>query len=73
MKNYLKLALVVAFVLAWYCNPVRTTLGDNSLVLQNVEALADEEALIVICVGRGSVDCTESDEKVEYVVSGYGL
>ncbi|MEG0198506.1 MAG: NVEALA domain-containing protein [Acinetobacter sp.] len=42
-----------------------------SLILQNVEALAENENLPnIACVGNGSVDCPFGNIKVEYVVQG---
>lgn len=76
MKNFFKLTfLVIVFVGAWYCNSAKNAPQINSLILQNIEALADddESPSKVWCSGRGSVDCPNRDDKVEYVFSGYGL
>ena len=76
MKNLLKLAfLFFCFAIAWQCYSVKKYTRMNSLILQNIEALADDNESVetVICIGRGSVDCAYSVNKVEYIVSDYGL
>ncbi len=48
--------------------------GMNNLLLENIEALADEEYdSTAKCYGRGSVDCPYTDIKVKYVMEGYSL
>lgn len=39
----------------------------NELVFENVEALADGESGVVQCWGSGSVVCTLTGTKVEYI------
>lgn len=78
MKNYLKLTfgLVVITLLvgSWHYNSVKADSQIPSLVLQNIEALAeDESSMNVDCIGIGSVDCPGTKLKVKYVISGYGL
>ena len=46
----------------------------NTLLLDNIEALADDEHdTPTNCVGSGSVDCPVTKVKVKYVFSGYSL
>lgn len=46
----------------------------NSLLLDNIEALADDEHdTPTNCVGSASVDCPVTKVKVKYVFSGYSL
>lgn len=76
MKNLFKLAiLVVGFVIVGQYNSEKKTPQVSSLIFQNIEALADgnESDPVIICVGKGSIDCPYLVEKVEYVASGYGL
>lgn len=75
MKNCLRLMLLVmGGIFIWYCGSVKTTSKINSLVLQNIEALAEDESFdSVDCFGVGSIDCPKDNSKVAYVVSGYGL
>lgn len=76
MKNLLKLTfLVVVFIVVWQYSSVKKPSQVSSLILQNIEALADdnESGGAVFCVGSGSVDCPFLESKVEYVITGYGL
>ncbi len=46
----------------------------SSLLLYNIEALAAGEFMRpVYCLGRGSIDCPASHDKVDYVAEGYSL
>lgn len=46
----------------------------SSLLLYNIEALAAGESMQpVMCLGRGSIDCPASHDKVDYVTGGYSL
>lgn len=76
MKNLLKLTfLVVVFIVVWQYSSVKKPSQMSSLILQNIEALADDNESddMVICAGSGSVDCPFLESKVQYVVTGYGL
>lgn len=76
MKNLLKLTfLVVVFIVVWQYNSVKKPSQMSSLILQNIEALADdnESGGTVACAGSGSVDCPFLEKKVEYVFTSYGL
>lgn len=75
MKNYLKVILLVgAFVSICYWSSVEISRQSSSLVLLNIEALANNESSMnTDCVGIGSVDCPINHAKVEYVMQGYSL
>lgn len=45
----------------------------SSLVLENIEALADPETDRVFCFGIGSVDCPINHTKVHYYHAPYSL
>ena len=46
----------------------------SSLLLYNIEALAAGETMRPVrCLGRGSIDCPASHDKVDYVAEGYSL
>lgn len=46
----------------------------SSLLLYNIEALAAGESILPVrCLGRGSIDCPASHDKVDYVAGGYSL
>lgn len=54
----------------------------SSLLLENIEALAVGEdgtdggesgETVVQCIGRGSLDCPVSHQKVKYIICGYGF
>lgn len=47
----------------------------QSLILQNVEALADDEFSSdnMDCIGSGSLDCPSYHNKVKYVIQGHSL
>lgn len=76
MKHYLKMAVVVGlFISVCYWNSIKTPENVKSLVLQNVEALADDEfpSSQTGCSGTGSLDCPSYHNKVKYVIRGYSL
>lgn len=76
MKKLLKLTfLVVVFIVVWQYSSVKKPSQMSSLILQNIEALADdnESGGTVACAGSGSVDCPFLEKKVEYVFTSYGL
>lgn len=76
MKNLFKLTfLVVVFIVVWQYSSVKKPSQMSSLILQNIEALADdnESGGTVACAGSGSVDCPFLEKKVEYVFTSYGL
>lgn len=65
------LLIITAFVYS-YSNSEKE--GLDNLLLENIEALADEEYDDTAkCYGRGSVDCPYTDVKVRYVMEGYSL
>ncbi len=67
MKNYLKVTVFwVAVLSVWCLKPTKKS--QDTLLLQNVEALASGEGPSQIhCYWRGSVDCPVSHDKVEVV------
>lgn len=73
MKNYLKATFLLVLVSSVGLG--RTTEKSqtiDSLLLQNVEALAgDENFSYTFCVGTSSVDCPINHSKVEYLIQGY--
>lgn len=74
MKSYLKVILpLVAIVASIYLfKPVKTSLCLSDLLLQNVEALANNERPVnTDCLGIGSVDCPLNSTKVKRVVESW--
>lgn len=74
MKNYLKLGIaclvVVAFIIYMKAN---RTAPSNSLLMNNIEALAADEGGDAYCFGVGTVDCPIDHSKVKYVFEPYSL
>lgn len=77
MKNKFKRNLVFMVVIATsiggYIYNNQSSANVSSLLLENVEALADEEYEHVSCFGTGSVDCPLNNTKVYFVKYPYGL
>lgn len=76
MKHYLKIAVVAGlFVSVCYWNSINTTEQVKSLVLQNVEALANDEfpSGNMECIGAGSLSCPVEHSKVKYIIQGHSL
>lgn len=76
MKSYLKIAVVASmFASVCYWNSIKTPENVKSLVLQNVEALADDEfsSNQTACFGSGSLDCSSYHNKVKYIIQGHSL
>lgn len=76
MKHYLKIAVVAGiFVSVCYWNSVKTSENVKSLVLQNVEALADDEfpSGSTNCIGAGSLNCPTDYYKVKYIIKERSL
>lgn len=75
MKNLVLLLFIgIVGTTIYFTRPVKTEL--NSLLLENVEALAaspDEILVPIYCMGNGSVDCPVTKSKVETVYEGYIL
>ncbi len=67
MKNKMKFAFIVVIavlvIAAWSMVNNRPA-SINSLLLDNIEALADGESVNGHCVGVGSVDCPYNGNKV---------
>lgn len=76
MKHYLKIVIVAGiFASVCYWNSINTTEQVKSLVLQNVEALADDEFSSgpTACFGSGSLNCPFESSKVKYIIQGHSL
>lgn len=69
MNNYLKLFLVLGVLsLLTYLISLKTDCRVNTLVMQNVEALAmGEGGFNAGCAGSGSLDCPSTLNKVRIV------
>lgn len=66
--------VVLIVVMVGYSNWFKKECRISSLILQNIEALAEDESYSNIhCFSIGSVDCPINHSKVEYVFSSYGL
>lgn len=76
MKTYLKI-IVVAGIFASICywNSINVTGRAESLIMQNVEALADNEfpSGNQACLGSGSLNCPIGNYKVKYIIQGRSL
>lgn len=72
-KRNLVVTLVVATVIGGYIYHNRSSVNASSLLLDNVEALADGEYDHVKCFGTGSVDCPLNNTKVYLVDYPYGF
>lgn len=76
MKKYLKIIFLVgAFASACYWHSIKDIRQSDSLILQNIEALAENEFPLggIDCIADGSVDCPIGHIKVKYVIQGYSL
>lgn len=75
MKSKTNLILFFAVVLiATLSYKAHQTEKLNSLLLDNVEALANgESGVSIYCLGIGSVDCPFNNTQVKTVRSGYSL
>lgn len=76
MKQHLKIILLVGvFASICYWHSIKDTSKPDSLILQNIEALAENEypSGNAICIGTGSVDCPIDHRNVEFVIEGYSL
>lgn len=66
--------VVLIVVMVGYSNWFKKECRISSLILQNIEALAEDESYSNIhCFSIGAVDCPINHSKVEYVFSSYGL
>ena len=79
MKTFLRVTffLITAVSLSYFCgywNSVAESYNLSTVLLQNVEALANGETPSqTVCIGSGSVDCPIMSDKVKYVSQGYGF
>lgn len=74
MKNYLKLGIACLIVVAFIISvKAHRSVPSNSLLLDNIEALAADESVDAFCYGSGIVDCPIDHSKVKYVFEPYSL
>lgn len=74
MKKYILLAVLIGLGTFTFLFSTEEKVLLNDLVKANIEALSkDEFDAEGRCGGTGSLDCPYSDDKVDYVVSGYSL
>ncbi|RGS40101.1 hypothetical protein DWX97_02175 [Bacteroides cellulosilyticus] len=77
MKNKMKKILVfmgvVAIVIGGYVYSKQSSAKMSSLILENIEALADSETGGRICFGKGLVDCPYNHDKVYMYDAPYSL
>ena len=75
MRNKMKfigIAMILVVVALGYSKS-RQPENLDTLLLDNVEALAADESPMVTCIGSGSVDCPINHKKVEYVFEPFIL
>ena len=65
--------VVIATALGGYFYNKQDCAQMSSLLLENIEALADPETSGVFCVGTGSVDCPINHKKVFLYRAPYSL
>ncbi len=73
MKKILVFMGVVAIAMGGYVYKKQSSARISSLLLENIEALADTETTNIICLGTGSVDCPFNHDKVYYYHAPYNL
>lgn len=75
MKNNMKKILVfmgvVAIAMGGYVYSKQSSVKMSSLLLENIEVLADTENTNIICFGTGSVDCPFNHDKVYSYATPY--
>ncbi len=70
MKMKISFVIVAAFIaVAILLTKTQKTQICDSMLLQNIEAIASSESGFQYCVGDGDVDCPIADVKVDYYVS----
>ena len=77
MKNKMKKILVfmgvVAIVIGGHVYSKQSSVKMSSLMLENIEALADSETDGVHCFGKGLVDCPLNHDKVYMYDAPYSV
>ncbi|RGV58170.1 hypothetical protein DWW10_00575 [Bacteroides intestinalis] len=73
MKKILVFIVVIAIAMGGYVYKKQSTARMSSLLLENIEALADPETGHRFCFGTGSVDCPFNHVKVYTYASPYSL
>ena len=71
-KKMSKLLFIGVILIAAYCSLIKEKSAIETLLLDNIEALASGEGgNFYWCAGSGSIDC--HGHKVEYMVGGLNL
>ena len=71
-KKMSKLLFIGVVLIAAYCSLIKEKSTVETLLFDNVEALASgEEGTLFWCFGSGSIDCY--GHKVEYMIEGMDL
>lgn len=73
MKKILVFVAVAAMVMGGYVYKMQSFDRMPSLILENIEALANSETDYVFCIGIGSVDCPINNSKVYSYEYQYSL
>ena len=73
MKKSLVFIGVLAITVIGHLYQKSSSEKTSSLMLENIEALADPEIIDADCFGIGSVDCPINHVKVEVVYEYYSL
>lgn len=73
MKKILVFMVVIAVAMGGYVYKKQSSTKISSLLLENIEALADPETDNVFCIGTGSVDCPSNHTKVYSYATPYSL
>ena len=72
-SKFILVSMVVVISIVGYCK-IHQSENLSTLLLENVEALADDEEMTYIeCYGSGSVDCPINHIKVKEVYAPYSL
>lgn len=73
MKKILVFIVVIVIAMGGYVYNKQSSAKISSLLLENIEALADPETNDVICYGTGSIDCPHDHSKVYTYYVPYSL
>lgn len=72
-KRFFVIALCIACAVSAFIS-LNAEQKMDDVLLMNIEALASGESNVPIyCLGKGSVDCPKTKDKVEYVIEGWSL
>lgn len=67
-KKVIAAAVTLVGLVSIYSGTQRGKITTQDLVLENVEALANDESVKITCIGRGNIDCIDFDCKVKYII-----